>query len=263
VRASAGAADAVARPPVVLVHGLSASGVSHWPLLPHLGRAGVRLVLPDLAGHGFSERRPDLGPDAIRAGLGEALERVLEEPAVLVGNSLGGFAALTVALERPHLVRGLVLTSPGGARVEEHELTELRRLFAAARHADALEFLDRLVARPDRRTRHLVAWLIRRRFRRPEVAALLRAVQGGSGIPPEELRRLDKPALVVWGARDRILPRRHLDWYREHMPAHVEFETPSHFGHTPFLDDPRALAARILRFVDDRIVRAPRSADRA
>jgi pimeloyl-ACP methyl ester carboxylesterase len=244
------------RPILVLVHGLSASGVVQWPLLAHLGRAGMRLIIPDLVGHGSSERRPDLGPEAVRVGLGEALERMLDAPAVLVGNSLGGFAALTVALDRPRLVRGLVVTSPGGARLEADELDELRRLFRAKRHADALEFVDRSLARPDPRMRHLVARRIRRRFRRPEIAAPLRSVHAGAGISPEDLCRLDKPTLLVWGARDRILPRRHLDWYREHLPSHVEIETPSHFGYTPFLDDPRALAERILRFVDDRVLNA-------
>src|SRR5690606_37359730 len=51
-------------------------------------------------------------------------ERV-REPALVVGNSLGGTMAIQLATESPEAVRGLGLLSPGGARVSDERLQEL------------------------------------------------------------------------------------------------------------------------------------------
>jgi pimeloyl-ACP methyl ester carboxylesterase len=116
-------------------------------------------------------------------------------------------------------------------------------------HRDALDFLDRLLIRPDPRLRHLFAFALRRRLRDPLIHQLLHGVEVGFGLTPDELARLAPPTLFVWGAHDRILPERHREYYRAHLPDHAHIETPDHFGHSPHLDSPRRTAARILDFV--------------
>jgi pimeloyl-ACP methyl ester carboxylesterase len=236
-------------PTLVVVHGLSASGASYAPMLPHLvGRVG-RIVLPDLPAHGFSERPAAIDADTVYGGLREALDRTLDEPAFLVGNSLGGFVATRYALDRPERVRGLVLLSPAGTPSTQAELDEVRRIFGVRTHRDALDFLDRLLIRPDPRLRHLFAFALRRRLADPLVHQLLHGVEVGFGLTPDELARLAPPTLFVWGTHDRILPERHREYYRTHLPSHARIETPDHFGHSPHLDNPRRTAARILDFV--------------
>ena len=103
-------------PPVVLVHGLSATNASMLPLIPPLARKlpGAR------AGPARSRRhRGDRTSAHGAAYLGEWLAAFLREtcdrPAVLVGNSLGGRTALQAALDSPDAVRGLVLLCPAVA----------------------------------------------------------------------------------------------------------------------------------------------------
>jgi len=244
-----------AGPTLVLLHGLSAAGTSYSPMLPYLlGRVG-RVILPDLPGHGFSATASGLDADRVHTGLTEALDAVLDEPAFVFGNSLGGYVATRFALARPERVRGLVLASPAGTPSTRAELDEIRRIFTVRSHRDGLDFVDRLLARPDPRLRHVIALLLRRRFADPALQRILAAVEPETGIDAHELASLRAPTLLVWGARDRILPERHRDYYRTHLPEQTRVETPAKYGHSPHLDSARATSARVLDFIDEIVAR--------
>lgn len=237
-------------PPLVLLHGLSSAGVHFLPMLAPLRRGFSRLVLPDLPGHGFSQVPNTTDLSALRAGLRDALDMVLDVPALLFGNSLGGYAAIQYALERPHKVRGLMLASPAGAAMGDAELGELKRLFHVRSHAEAVGFMERVLARPGP-FRHALAWGLRRQLQAPGVGLVLRAVESAHLLSPEELRRLAHPLLLVWGREEKVLPRAHLEFFRTHLPPHARIEEPHGFGHSPFLDDPEALARLLVTFARD------------
>jgi pimeloyl-ACP methyl ester carboxylesterase len=117
-------------PPVVCVHGLGGSHANWHDLGPLLARRH-RVFALDLAGHG---RTPRGGRSAaVRANrelLDRFLREVVGEPAVLVGNSMGGTISLLQAAARPDSVTDLVLIGPAAPRVR----TELPDL-AVARQA--------------------------------------------------------------------------------------------------------------------------------
>lgn len=241
-----------ARPPVVLLHGLSSAGVHFLPMLGALHGRFSRIILPDLPGHGFSElpRRP--GPAGFHDATFEALDQIVEAPAVFFGNSLGGYAAIRYAVARPERVRGLFVASPAGAEMTGEELEALRALFRLRGHRDALAFIDRLLARPGW-ARHVLAWGIRRQFKRPEVEIVLRVAAAEQLLTPEDLARLEMPTVLWWGRHERILPARNLEFFRAHLPAHARVEEPEGFGHSPFLDDPQAVVRRLAAFGDEVI----------
>src|SRR5688572_5865718 len=153
-------------PPVVILHGFSAAGAHYFPLIFRLERYVQRIIAPDLPAHGLSEIPEDLGGGAIRHGLFEALDHVINRPAVVVGNSMGGLAAIHYARTRPEKVRGLVLISPAGARSSTAEVDQIRSAFAVPSHAAALDFVDKLFPHGNR-LRHLYALGVRSKFRRP------------------------------------------------------------------------------------------------
>ena len=115
--------------PIVFVHGLG--GQLHhfrhtmFPLLP-----GYRLIALDRPGSGYSVRAP-----GATARLPEQAEVVasfvkalgLEKP-LLVGHSLGGAVALTVALNHPELVSGVVALAPL-THMEDEIRPEFRSLY--------------------------------------------------------------------------------------------------------------------------------------
>jgi pimeloyl-ACP methyl ester carboxylesterase len=212
-----------------------------------LERHVERIIAPDLPAHGLSEIPEDFSGGAIRHGLFAALDHVLDRPAVVVGNSMGGLAAVHYARSRPDRVRGLVLISPAGGRSSDDEVQELRSIFAVPSHRAALDFVDKLF--PEKNPlRHLYALGVRSKFRRPSMQRLLTALETEM-LAPDVLADLAMPTLVIWGLADRILPKSNRDFFFRHMPPHTRFEEPKDFGHTPFLDRADELAARIRRFM--------------
>ena len=102
--------------PIVLLHGLGGSHVNWLAVGARLAERG-RVLAPDFAGFG---RTPlagrSSGVGANRALLDRFLGAVCDEPAVLVGNSMGGFIALMQASLRPDKVAALVLVGPAQPR---------------------------------------------------------------------------------------------------------------------------------------------------
>ncbi len=101
-------------PAIVMIHGLAGSSANFTHSLVDLLAGDFRVVVLDRPGAGYSVRprgAPAELPAQARvvAGLIAALE--LDRPLV-VGHSLGGAIALALALDYPHLVRGLALVAP-------------------------------------------------------------------------------------------------------------------------------------------------------
>ena len=99
-------------PTVVLLHGLGASSAFWRPVAAELS-AGVRTVIPDLLGFGTSSR---LGTHFHLDDQAAAVVRLVERhgggQVVLAAHSYGAAVAVTVAIDRPDLVRRLVLVAP-------------------------------------------------------------------------------------------------------------------------------------------------------
>jgi 2-succinyl-6-hydroxy-2,4-cyclohexadiene-1-carboxylate synthase len=131
--------------PVVLAHGFTQTLASWDPTAAWLA-ARHRVVRVDLPGHG--------GSAAVRAGFSEAAALLGEAggAGAYVGYSLGGRLCLRLALDRPDLVRALVLigASPGIADPSERAARRASDEALAARlERDGLEaFLERWLAQP-------------------------------------------------------------------------------------------------------------------
>jgi pimeloyl-ACP methyl ester carboxylesterase len=212
-------------PPVVLVHGLGATNASMLPLIPALAR-DFRVLAPDLPGHGGTQAT---GAAHAARYLGDWLVAFLREtcdqPAVLIGNSLGGRAALEAALNSPFEVRGLVLLCPAVAFRKLRQLVPFVRLVP-----------NELAALPVRIPRRMALRGVRGLFAEPSrlpdpwydaaIDEFLRVVMiranrlamfsamrhiyldepfGETGFW-DRLPALKPPALFVWGDRDVLVP---------------------------------------------------------
>ncbi len=236
-------------PPLVFLHGLGSAGAAFAGVAARLRPHVKRIVIPELPGHGFSAHggaavTPEILNDAVDA----AITRVLDEPAIVYGNSLGGALAIKYALARPERVRALVLVSPAGAALPETDWNALLASFDVATPLEARRFLDKLYHRPPwflavvaREFPHLLA--------NPAVREILASVRPEHSPTRDELQSLAMPILFLWGRSEKLLPASALAYFREHLPAHALIEEPEGYGHTPQLEVPARLSERILQFV--------------
>jgi pimeloyl-ACP methyl ester carboxylesterase len=103
------------RPPLLLVHGFGAS-TDHWRKNIAGLQQDFEVYAIDLLGFGRSGK-PDwqYSGDLWRDQLHQFIQEVIGRPAVLAGNSLGGYSVLKVAAQRPESAVGLVLLNGAGA----------------------------------------------------------------------------------------------------------------------------------------------------
>src|SRR5512138_1678062 len=114
--------------PIVLVHGLGGSHLNWLPVGPRLAELG-RVYALDLAGHGRTVSRGRTARvGANRRLLGAFLDEVAREPAVLMGNSMGGYLSIAEAAAEPQKVTALVLVN--AALPMADRTTFDRRVFA-------------------------------------------------------------------------------------------------------------------------------------
>jgi pimeloyl-ACP methyl ester carboxylesterase len=234
--------------PVVFLHGIAASSSTYAPTLARLRKKSRRVLAVDAPGHGLSSAPwVTLGPERLFEALSYVLDREIDAPALVVGNSLGGAMALRYAQQRPERVAGLVLTSPGGAPVDDPEERErFLRGFVLENVRDARDFLGRL--------HHAVPWYgplvapdIVRMFKNPSVRSILDALEPRHFFAPGELSSLAMPIQVLWGKSDRVIPPSCLAFFKANLPPHTIFEEPEGIGHSPHTEDPRRFAAFVLR----------------
>ena len=200
-------------PPMVLLHGLTATRryVLHGSRL--LAREGYRLVSYDARAHGESDPGDGYEYSDLAADLVSVLEERAISSAVLVGHSMGAATAVRVALERPDLVNGLVQITPaypGSAYLDDASLAYWDRL-AAGLEADGADGFMRAFEPPDdERWREPVLKFTRQRIERhlhPEaLAQAVRVVPRSAAFDGiERLEEIAVPALVV-ASRDESDP---------------------------------------------------------
>jgi pimeloyl-ACP methyl ester carboxylesterase len=197
-------------PPIVLLHGLSATRRNVVQGSRHLIKRGYRLIAYDARGHGVSS--PGEGYDY--AELVNDLEAVLDHLGIdrtaLVGSSMGAATAMAFTLEHPERVAALVQITPaytGYARTGDVDGDSWERMAAELERGGVDAFVE--VAQPEgipERWREIAREATRQRMERHDdpaaVAAALREVPRSiawKGL--DVLCDLDVPVLIV-GSRD-------------------------------------------------------------
>jgi len=232
-------------PPLLLLHGLMASGEMFRPVIEALA-AQHRLIVPDLRGHGRSAHLP--GPYTTRqmaADLGHLLDRLGLETVNVLGYSHGGAVAQQFALDFPGRVRRLVL---------------------------ACTFAHNMLTRREHVEGFLTPWLFRLLGPRTIAETMVRSnAGGGPPLAPEvgrwlvdvlglsgraqmaaashemmafdsrpRLKDIAAPTLVIAGAADEAVPIAHARMLAAGIP-HAELRIVEGGGHFLILTHPDEL----------------------
>lgn len=235
---------------------LHANGGDHRDfeaVAPELAESGWRVTTLDWPGHGQSPRSE---PETA-VGFGELLVSILDDLGgthVLLGNSVGGFAALYAAARRPDRVGGLVLVSPGGFTPQWVGTTLACKAIGSQRLAPgAYRWLPRLYLRD--RNSGVTAAIQRanRASRSPQHTEVYARVWRSFTDPDHDARVLAAaarcPTLLAWGTRDPILPWQ-LDGRRARAALpEADVVTFAGTGHQPFIERPDDFLERTAPFL--------------
>jgi pimeloyl-ACP methyl ester carboxylesterase len=228
-------------PTLLLIHGAGETRL-HWPA--ELRRlAGASVYTLDLPGHGRSKGE---GKDSIR-GYAEAVAAFLRagniEQAIIVGHSMGGAIAMTLALDFD-CVAGIVLVSTGARlRVAPAILEGIYSDFERS-----VDLITRLAWSPG-----ALPTLIELGRR-----ALLEAgpdVLLGDFIACDRfdvigrLKEILVPALVISGSADQLTPVKYGQFLADHIP-NANLVVIENAGHMMMLEQPIALAKAVRKWLE-------------
>lgn len=245
--------------PLLLVHGLGSHYQVWQPVLDRLA-AEREVIGIDLPGFGDSPPLPDdATPDAhqLTGAVAAFLDEIGWDRPHIAGNSLGGWVALELA--KRGRARSVAAIGPAGFAnrreraftVESlrgtHRVAQLTYGIAPRMLATPVArklALSQTFGRPERMTVDAAVATIRNFADSPGVPGALEALRQGHFSGGEQI---DVPVTMIWGDRERLLPR------RERQAARSVRAVPGArlvwlrgCGHAPMWDDPPAVAQAVL-----------------
>ncbi len=250
IQGPAGADGQHQGPPLLLVHGLGDKALTWALVMPKLAQRHTVYAV-DLPGYGFSSLpagQTHLTLDATTALLEQFLQQVIGRPALVVGNSMGGWLAVQLAWLVPELVRGAVLLNPGGAPLEgELSWTPFRDMVAVPDLTTARAIMRQMFGRVPLPLLYFSQSALQYQFQRQVVREFVTAVQENEFLQADHLRELPVPAMLIWGLADRFLPEGSLDFFRDNMPNAEQIFIEG-CGHIPQTERPSMVVAAVERF---------------
>jgi 2-hydroxymuconate-semialdehyde hydrolase len=243
--------------PIILLHGSGpgVTGYANWRLtIPVLAKK-FRVIAPDIAGFGYTERKPgaEYNLDLWVRHLIGFMDALGIEKAGFVGNSFGGGLALALAARHPNRVDRFVLMGSAGT---EFQLTP--GLDAVWGYEPSVEGMRGLVHSFAYDTAFITDDLVRSRYeasirpgfhetysqmfaapRQPRIAML--------ATPEADIRAIPHQALIIHGRDDNIVPLSaslRLHSLLKHADMHIFGEC----GHWTQIERKDRFAALVLDF---------------
>ena len=267
-----GAAD---RPALVLLHGFGASS-GHWrDNAEAIAAAGYRVYAMDLLGFGQSDQPGGRLDNRLWSRQLQCfLEQIVGKPAVVAGNSLGSLVGLTTAVFCPELVIAVAAAplpdptllsplplrrSPWSRRWQRWRVLLVSRclplglLIAVLRQNPLLRMgLASAYAsseRIDNELVQLIRWPASRSTAGRALGAMVRgmALRPARATAPQLLLRLNRPLLLLWGRRDRLVPPVIAERVVQLAPAGLaELHWLEGLGHCPHDEAPEAFNTALI-----------------
>ena len=249
-------------PPLVLVHGLGGAAVNFTLLAPLLARRH-RVLIPDLPGHGRSEPFEEAqGLTDYAAYIGDLADREGMFPGPVVGYSMGGVIALRLAVSRPAEVTALALVAAAGIVSVTRRAEIWLGVTGALRPAQIMtRFRGTFARRPRLRWLPFGLWgavdppaldpegvlgFLEGPSQHTDVGAAGRALLHDD--PRPDLERVHCPVVLLWGARDRLVPLADGFEYARRLRAPIRVLPAA--GHLLVGEQPEACASILEGFLD-------------
>lgn len=245
--------------PVLLLHG-SGPGVSAWAnwrhTIPALAER-FHVLAPDSVGFGATER-----PDDVRYSLQTWVDQVWGfmdahgiERASLVGNSLGGRIALSMAGQHPERLDRMVLMGSPGVGMTVTEGLRALRAYEPSMEAMRELLVNYFAVDPSIITEDL----IRTRYEASVAPGAYEAYRamffdpkhagGDLGITEDEVAAIDTPSLIVHGRDDRVVPAE-VGWNMFNLMPNADIHLFARCGHWTQIERSADFNALVRQFLD-------------
>lgn len=259
-------------PPLLLIHGFGAS-TNHWKKNIAELQNNFEVWAIDLLGFGKSDKaKANYSGKLWSEQISDFIQTVMGRPAILVGNSIGGYATLCVAAYHTEQVAGLILLNSAGPFSEDRNsdppASPIKRIghylrkdlfqqswihllvFANMRRRSAIrKTLTKVYFNQDAITDELVEEIYQPALEKGAFQAFSAMFSSPPGEPIDHLlQQMNCPLLLLWGAKDpwsRIESRS--PKFRQHYPELEEAFLEA--GHCPHDEIPAIVNQQIQNWV--------------
>ncbi len=250
--------------PLVLVHGTAAS-LHTWEGWVAALRAHRRVITFDLPGFGLTGPftgdypRDDYRADQLARFTLDLLDALHVQRFAIGGNSLGGEVAWRVAAAVPARVDRLILVDATGYAFVPERIPvgfEVARIPVVDRLDESLtprplvaESVKAVYGDPSRVTGALVDRYFELLTREGNRHALnVRMQEIATDLAPARIATLKLPTLILWGAKDRLVPPVNAEHFHRDIAGSQLVVFPG-LGHVPHEEDPKTTVAPVLAFL--------------
>lgn len=247
--------------PLILVHGggPGADGYGNWHLcLPEFSKH-FHSICVDMLGFGKTNKPdPDnfvYSQDARTQHMIEFIEALDIGPVCIAGNSMGGLTSLGVSIDRPDLVKKVILMGPAGIK-DANVTNNIQALLNYNGTIEAMREVIKALTYKDYQVEDaLVEYRVKVSTEADTLKAQMAAMawireQGGLYFEDERIKQLTKPALVVGGKNDPIVTIDHIFKFLQLIDNSWGYLIP-HCGHWVMMEHPQEFVSICLKFLND------------
>lgn len=230
--------------PIVLLQGLMGGLSNFTQLIDYFSSKGYKVYFPELPIYDLPILNTNLS--SLAKHVAKFIEDEVKQPAIVVGNSMGGHIGLILTLSRPELVKYLVLTGSSGLYERSFGDSFPRKNDRDYIRKKAEEvFYDPKVA-----TEELV----------DEVFAVVN--DRGKGIKTvmlarsaikhnmeKDLHKIAVPTCIIWGKQDNVTPPE-VAIEMDRIIPNSELHWIDHCGHAAMMEKPQEFNELLLQFLE-------------
>jgi pimeloyl-ACP methyl ester carboxylesterase len=239
-------------PVVLALHGSFGRGIAFAPIADRL-QGAARVVMLDQRGHGLADHGGPFTRAEFVADAAAVIDKLGDQPVVVLGHSLGGITAYQLAARHPELVCALIVEDVGAVMRQPEVAKPVLDIRGWPRFAPSRESLAEAIRAqgiPDASYLLHSAVAVEQGWRLLfDYDEMMAVQQYGLGDWWSDWQGSTWPALLLHGQRSTLLPTAmaHQMVHRRPCTHLVEFPDAGHLIHD---DDPAGCAAAILDFLE-------------
>ncbi|MBW7871266.1 MAG: alpha/beta hydrolase [Flavobacteriia bacterium] len=219
--------------PIVLLHGLMGELSNFNKLTDHFSKIGYKVYAPELPLYSYPILNTNV--NSFAKFVSKFVKDIVGEPAILVGNSLGGHLGLIVAIKHPEQVRALCLTGSSGLYEKSFGETFPKR----GSYDYVLKKTQEVFYDPEVATKEIVDDVFETiNDRKKAIKTLYIARSAIKDNLKKDLKKINAPVCLIWGKQDNVTPPEVAVEFQEEI-SDASLYWIDKCGHAPMMEHPQ------------------------